>query len=79
MNSAFSAMERLVDSRMSARISKQDTRWLLVFDTTDDPNVADETEHERFTAVAPALGAADRGFSRRVVLRTELSREIRRP
>jgi hypothetical protein len=79
MNSAFSAMERLVDSRTSARISKQDTRWLLVFDTADDPNVADETDHERFTAVAAALGAEDRGFSRRVVLRTELSREIRRP
>jgi hypothetical protein len=79
MNSAFRAIERLVDGGTSARISKQDPGWLLVFDTADDPSVDDATEHERFVAVAAALAAEDRGFSRVVVWKTEKSTTIRRP
>jgi hypothetical protein len=79
MNSAFSAIERLVDGGTSARISKEDPGWLLVLDTADDPNVDDAAEHERFVAVAVALGAEDRGFARAMVWKTERSITTRRP
>jgi hypothetical protein len=79
MNSAFSAIERLVDGGTSARISKEDPGWLLVLDTADDPNVDDAAEHERFVAVAVALGAEDRGFARAMVWKTERSTMTRRP
>jgi hypothetical protein len=71
LNSAFSAIERLVDERVTARISKQEQRWVVVFDTSDDPAVPDQAEHQRFADVAREHGGEDRGFSRAVVWKKE--------
>jgi len=63
VNSALSAIERLVDDRIAARITKDQDRWLVVFDEAADPGTSEATGHERFANVAAPLGAVDRGFA----------------
>jgi len=60
LNGAFSAMEKLLDERASARISKAPDGWLVVFDAADEHGAADE----RFASVARSLGAHDRGVAK---------------
>jgi len=64
LNGAFSAMEKLLDERASARISKAPDGWLVVFDAADEPGAADAAAHERFASVARSLGAHDRGVAK---------------
>ena len=64
LNSAFSAMEKLLDETVAARIRKETNSWLVSFDAPADPALGDAVAHQRFADVAMALGAQDRGFSR---------------
>ena len=64
LNGAFSAMEKLLDERVSARISKAPDGWLVVFDAADEPGATDAAAHERFASVARSLGAHDRGVAK---------------
>ena len=63
LNGALSAVERIVDEDLAARISKQETRWLVVFDGRADPNVPAADIHQQLAARILELGAEDRGFS----------------
>ena len=63
LNGALSAIERLVDDELPARISKQDAKWVVVFDGPDDPNVAAGDAHQALAKRVSDLGADDRGFT----------------
>ena len=63
LNGALSAIERLVDDDLAARISKQDSKWVVVFDGPDDPNGAATDVHQGLANRVSDLGAEDRGFS----------------
>jgi hypothetical protein len=63
LNAALSAMERIVDDDVAARISKQDGKWIVVFDGGVDPNVAASDIHQSIARRVVELGAADLGFS----------------
>ena len=63
LNGALSAIERIVDDERAARISKQDAKWLVVFDGRVDPNVAASDTHQSIASRVIELGAEDRGFS----------------
>ena len=63
VDSALSAIERLVDGDTAARITKDASGWLVVFDEAAQPGVQGATQHERFANVAAPLGAEDRGFA----------------
>ena len=67
LNGAFSAMEKLLDEDIGARIGKAQDGWLVSFDGPADPAAGDPASHQRFAAVATALGAQDRGFTRMTV------------
>ena len=67
LNGAFSAMEKLLDEDTGARISRAPDGWLVAFDGPADPAAGDPAAHQRFAAVAAALGAQDRGFTRMTV------------
>ena len=63
VNGALSAIERLIDDDLGARISKQDAKWVVVFDAPDDPNVAAGDAHQALAKRVTDLGAEDRGFT----------------
>ena len=63
LNGALSAIERIVDEDLAARITKQDAKWLVVFDGRADPNVAASDIHRSIATRVTELGAEDRGFS----------------
>ena len=63
LNGALSAIERIVDDDVAARISRQGAKWLVVFDAPADPSVPGKAAHERVAARISELGAEDRGFS----------------
>jgi hypothetical protein len=59
LDGAFSAMERLLDDRISARIGKAADGWLVVFESA--PGGDDAADQQRLTSVATSLGGEDRG------------------
>jgi hypothetical protein len=63
VNGALSGIERLIDDDVDARISKQDSKWVVVFDAPDDPNVSTEEAHQALVKRVTDLGAEDRGFT----------------
>jgi hypothetical protein len=63
LNAALSAIERLIDDELGARISKKDSKWVVVFDAPDDPNVAAADAHQVLAKRVFDLGAEDRGFT----------------
>ena len=63
LNGALSAIERIVDDDLAARISKQSAKWLVVFDGSADPNVPAVNVHQQLASRVSELGAEDRGFS----------------
>jgi len=63
VNGALGAIERLIDDEMGARISKQNSKWVVVFDVADDPNVAAADAHQVLAKRVSDLGAEDRGFT----------------
>ena len=63
LNGALSAIERIVDDDVAARISRQGAKWVVVFDGPADPNVPATTAHEQVATRASDLGGEDRGFS----------------
>ncbi len=63
VNGALSAIERLIDDDLGARISKQDSKWVVVFDAPDDPSVAAGDAHQALAKRVTDLGAEDRGFT----------------
>ena len=63
VNGALSAIERIVDDDVAARISRQGAKWVVVFDGPADPNVPATTAHEQVATRVSDLGGEDRGFS----------------
>ena len=63
MNGALSAIERIVDDDVAARISRQTAKWVVVFDEPADPSVPANTAHEQVATRVSDLGGEDRGFS----------------
>jgi hypothetical protein len=63
VDSALTAIERLVDGDTAARITKEPDGWLVVFDEAAQPGVQGAAQHERFAGIATPLGAQDRGFA----------------
>ena len=63
LNGALSAIERIVDDDVAARISRQGAKWLVVFDAPADSAVPGKTAHEKVASRVSDLGGDDRGFS----------------
>ena len=63
LNGALSAIERVVDETISARISRKDTTWLVVFDGPAEPGLNAGEAHEKIATRVGDLGAQDLGFS----------------
>jgi len=63
LNGGLSAIERIVDDDVAARISRQGAKWVVVFDGPADPNVPAKTAHEQVATRVSDLGGEDRGFS----------------
>ena len=63
VNGALSAIERIVDDDVAARISRQTAKWVVVFDEPADPSVPAKTAHEQVATRVSDLGGEDRGFS----------------
>ena len=63
VNGALGAIERLIDDGVGARISRQNSKWVVVFDVPDDPNVAAADAHQGIAKRVFDLGADDRGFT----------------
>ena len=63
VNGALSAIERIVDEDVAARISRQTAKWVVVFDEPADPSVPANTAHEQVATRVSDLGGEDRGFS----------------
>ena len=63
LNGALSAIERIVDDDLAARVSRQGAKWLVVFDGSADPNVPAVNVHQQLASRVSELGAEDRGFS----------------
>jgi hypothetical protein len=63
LNGALSAIERIVDENMAARIGKQGPKWLVVFDGPADPTVSAKDAHDKVVSRVSDLGGQDRGFS----------------
>jgi len=63
VNGALSAIERIVDDDVAARISRQTAKWVVVFDGPADPSVPAKTAHEQVATRVSDLGGEDRGFS----------------
>ena len=63
LNGALGAIERLIDDELAARINKQDSKWVFVFDGPDDTNVAAGDAHQALAKRVSDLGAEDRGFT----------------
>jgi hypothetical protein len=63
LNGALSAIERMVDDDVAARISRQGAKWTVVFDAPADPSVAAAAAHAAIASRVSDLGAEDGGFS----------------
>jgi hypothetical protein len=63
LNGALSAIERVVDDDVAARITREGGKWLVVFDAPADPSVAAAARHQEVASRVSELGAEDRGFS----------------
>ena len=63
VNGALGAIERVIDDEIGARISKQDAKWVVVFDAADDAKVAAADAHQVLAKRVLDLGAEDRGFT----------------
>ncbi len=63
LNSALSAIERLVDDETAARITRDKVGWLVAFDAPDQAGVPGAAQHARFVSAAASFGAEDRGFA----------------
>ena len=63
LNGALSAIERIVDEDVAARIGKQGGKWVVVFDGPADPNVPAKDAHQQVAGRVSDLGGEDRGFS----------------
>ena len=63
LNGALSAIERIVDDDIAARISRQGAKWVVVFDGPADQNVPAKSAHEQLVGRVSDLGGDDRGFS----------------
>jgi len=63
LNGALSAIERIVDEDVAARISRQGGKWVVVFDGPADPNVPAKDAHQQVAGRVSDLGGEDRGFS----------------
>jgi hypothetical protein len=63
LNAALSAIERIVDEDVAARISRQGAKWLVVFDAPAEPNVAAAAAHQAIASRVSELVAEDGGFS----------------
>ena len=63
MNGALSAIERIVDEDVAARISRQGAKWVVVFDGPTDPSIPGKNAHEQLAGRVSDLGGEDRGFS----------------
>ncbi|MDP9275833.1 MAG: hypothetical protein M3O99_09615 [Chloroflexota bacterium] len=63
VNGALGAIERVIDDDLGARISKQDSKWIVVFDAPEDPNVAAADTHQALAKRVADLGAEERGFT----------------
>lgn len=70
---ALTAVERFVDERRSARVSKVADGWVVAFDDADDPDVGDDVEHARLAREVIATGVRDEGFYRMNVERRDLT------
>jgi hypothetical protein len=71
MNGALSAIERIVDDDVAARISRQGQKWVVVFDAPTDPNAPAKSAHEQVAGRVSDLGGEDRGFSHLAMNTTE--------
>jgi hypothetical protein len=63
LNGALSAIERIVDEDVAARISRQGAKWVVVFDSPADPTVAAAAAHQEVASRVSGLGPEDRGFT----------------
>jgi hypothetical protein len=63
LNGALSAIERIVDDEVAARISRQGGKWVVVFDAPADPNVPAVTAHKAVAGRLSDLGPGDGGFT----------------
>lgn len=63
LNGALSAIERIVDDKMAARIGKQGAKWLVLFDGPADAKGTAADAHQQLASRVTELGAEDRGFS----------------
>lgn len=71
MNGALSAIERIVDDDVAARISRQGPKWVVVFDALADSSVPAKSAHEQVASRVSDLGGEDRGFSHLTINTTE--------
>ena len=63
LNGALSAIERIVDDDVAARISRQGAKWTVVFDAPADPSLGAAATHKTVASRVSDLGAEDGGFS----------------
>ena len=63
LNGALSAIERIVDEDVAARISRQGGKWLVVFDGPADSSIPAKGAHDQVAGCVSDLGGEDRGFS----------------
>ena len=63
LNGALSAIERIVDDDVAARISRQGAKWIVVFDAPADAAIPGKAAHEKVASRVSDLGGDDRGFS----------------
>ena len=78
LNGALSAIERIVDDDVAARISRQGAKWLVAFDAPVDPAVPGKMAHEKVASRVSDLGGEDRGFSHLTMNVTKKEAEQRR-
>lgn len=71
MNGALSAIERIVDDDVAARISRQGATWVVVFDAPADSSVLAKSADEQVASKVSDLGGEDRGFSHLTIDTTE--------
>ena len=63
LNGALSAIERIVDDDVAARISRQGPKWTVVFDAPADAGRGAADAHKIIASRVSDLAADDGGFS----------------
>jgi len=63
LNGALSAIERIVDDEVSARIGQWATKWYVVFDAPADAKAPASEAHQKIASRVLDLAAEDEGFS----------------